>query len=124
MIRRLFALLLAGAGLLAHAGGDPQRGQQRYNSLCAACHSLDANRTGPAHRGVYGRRVGQAPGFSYSPALRNSKLVWDEANLTRWLGDPESLIPGQAMGFSVADPQDRADLVAFLKAAGADPSMH
>ena len=40
---------------LGHAAGDATRGEQVYESRCMACHSLDANRVGPMHRGVYGR---------------------------------------------------------------------
>lgn len=105
----------------AWASGDPARGEQLYTSRCGACHSMDANRAGPAHRGVFGRKAGTAEGFDYSPALRSSAIVWTEAALDRWLANPESLVRGQKMGVSVANAQDRADLVAYLKAASAMP---
>jgi len=95
--------------------GDRERGKQLYESRCIACHSIDDNRAGPAHRGVFGRKAGSAPGFDYSPALRASKLVWNEKTLNRWLADPEKLIPGQKMGFTVPEAKDRADLIEFLK---------
>ncbi|SHM16289.1 c-type cytochrome [Rhodanobacter sp. OK091] len=94
--------------------GDAVRGKQLYDSRCAACHSVDTNRTGPAHRGVFGRRAGTAPGYEYSPALKASDLVWTQRNLDRWLTDPESVVPGQKMGYSVPDAQDRSDLIAYL----------
>ena len=96
---------------------DPIRGKQLYESRCGACHSVDDNRAGPAHKGVFGRKAGSAPGFDYSPALRASKVVWNEKTLNRWLADPEKLISGQKMGFSVPDPKERADLIEFLKTA-------
>ena len=34
--------------------------------------------------------------------------------LDRWLADPESLIPGQRMGYRVDDARDRADLIEYL----------
>ena len=40
------------------SSGDPVRGAQAFAANCGACHSLDANRVGPALRGVYGRRAG------------------------------------------------------------------
>jgi cytochrome c len=43
------------------------------------------------------------------------KLIWDERTLERWLSDPERLVPGQKMGLRVAQPEDRADLIAHLK---------
>ncbi len=95
--------------------GDAARGARLYESRCGGCHSVDANRIGPLHRGVFGRRAGSAAGFDYSPALRASRLNWNEQNLERWLADPERLIPGQAMGYRVEQPQDRADLIAYLR---------
>ncbi len=91
-----------------------ERGHQLYEARCSACHSVDANRTGPMHAGVLGRRAGSVPGFNYSPALARSSLVWSQASLLQWLTNPEALIPGQAMNFQVPDLQDRQDLVAYL----------
>jgi cytochrome c len=94
--------------------GDADRGAGIYENRCTGCHSLDANRVGPAHRGVVGRRVGTARGFEYSDALRAANFVWTEALIQRWLTNPEALIPGQQMGFRLGDAQERADVAAFL----------
>lgn len=112
------ALLLV-APLAAHAmPGSVEAGKALYQARCAACHSLDYNGAGPAHRGVFGRQAGQAPGYqNYSAALRGSHQVWNEATLDSWLKDPEKFAPGQRMGVSVPDEQDRAHLIAYLKAA-------
>jgi cytochrome c len=91
-----------------------QRGQTVYAAQCMACHSLDDNRTGPRHRDVLNRRAGSVPGFDYSPALRNSHLVWTPEHLLAWLKDPEALIPGQAMDFQLEQARDREDVVAYL----------
>lgn len=98
----------------AHAG-DPVRGKTLYESRCTTCHSLDYNGVGPAHRNVYGRKAGSAPNYEYSPALRASTIVWNEATLKQWLTNPEALIPGQKMGYSVPSDEEREDLVAYLK---------
>ena len=95
--------------------GDAARGAQLYEARCGGCHGADANRVGPAHRGVFGRRAGAVPGFDYSPALRASRLIWDARTLDAWLADPEATIPGQAMGYRVGDARDRADLIAYLR---------
>lgn len=89
-------------------------GQVLYAAHCTACHSVDYNLTGPMHLGVVDRKVGSVPGFDYSPALRKSKLVWTRANLLAWLQDPEALIPGQGMDFSLESAGDREDVVAYL----------
>lgn len=110
-------LLLAAACAAASpawAAGDAQRGQQAYEARCGGCHSVDADRIGPRHAGVVGRRAGSVPGFAYSDALRRSGLTWDAALLERWLANPDALVPGQRMGYQLADAQARADIVAYL----------
>jgi cytochrome c len=96
------------------AAGDAARGQELYQSRCTGCHSVDQNRIGPAHQGVFGRRAGQVAGYDYSGALKASKVVWSEKTLDAWLRNPERTIPGQKMGFQVTDAKDRADLIAYL----------
>lgn len=100
--------------LSAGVSADAVRGKQLYDSRCVGCHSVDASRVGPAHRGVVGRKAGGLAGFDYSPALQASKLVWDVDLLQRWLRDPEALIPGQRMGYSVDEAKDRLDLAQYL----------
>lgn len=120
-LRIAFACLaLLHAGTSA-AAGDAAAGKALYQSRCAACHALDFNGVGPAHRGVFGRRAAQAPGFEYSEALKASGIVWDDATLERWLADPERVAPGQRMGVSVPDARERSDLIAYLKQATAAP---
>jgi cytochrome c len=94
---------------------DVQRGQMLYESRCIACHSLDSDRVGPHHRGVYGRRAGSVDGYAYSKAVKGSDIVWNVATLDAWLTNPQALIPGQKMNFRVAAPDDRLDIIAYLK---------
>ena len=101
------------------AGGDAQAGAALYQARCSACHSMDHHGVGPAHRGVYGRAAGTAPGFLYSDALKASHLVWSDDTLDRWLTDPEKTAPGQRMFVNVPDAKERADLIAYLKQASA-----
>lgn len=119
MSRQPVAILVA--LLVAVAVGDPvraqdaERGRDLYESRCFACHSLDADRIGPMHRGVFGRKAGSVAGFSYSSAVKNSGVVWNDDTLNRWLANPQDVIPGQRMNFRVNAAQDRADIVAYLK---------
>lgn len=113
-------VLAALAVSCAGAAGDPAAGQAAYQARCTACHSLDFNGVGPAHRGLFGRRAASVPGFAYSDALRASGIVWDDDSLDRWLSDPEQVAPGQRMGVSVTEATVRRDLIAYLRrAAGA-----
>ena len=118
------------AGVLAWAGGAAagaspaaapaalQRGEQVY-ARCVACHAIEANRTGPQHCGLFGRRAGTAPGFDgYSKAMRESRIVWDERSLAVFLRSPTEAVPGTSMGYAgVKDAHERADLIAWLRQA-------
>lgn len=114
-ICRLFAVAAYLSSSFAYAGGDAKNGQLLYASRCIACHSIDVNLAGPAHRGVFGRKAGSVTDFDYSPALRKSRVIWNEKTLDKWLANPEKFIPGQKMGYAVPDAKERADLIAYLK---------
>jgi cytochrome c len=98
----------------ARAAGDAGRGEALYEG-CQDCHSLDKNEVGPRHRGVYGRKAGSLPDYSYSDALKNSNIVWDENTLGQWLADPQKFLPGTKMFYHLDNEQDRADVIEFLK---------
>ncbi|MGN6147475.1 MAG: c-type cytochrome [Rhizomicrobium sp.] len=91
------------------------RGAEIYEAKCGACHSLDQNRIGPKHRGVFGRKAGAVPNFHYTDALKKSGIVWNEKTLDTWLQSPVKMVPGTAMGFQLRDAQERADVIAYLK---------
>lgn len=112
---------LAAAGPAAYAQGDAAAGKAAYMATCAACHSLDFNGAGPMHRNLIGRRAGSVPGFAYSKALKESGITWNEESLSRWLTDPEKLVPGQRMFVSVPDAKERADIVAYLQLVAGPP---
>ncbi|WP_036264106.1 c-type cytochrome [Methylocapsa aurea] len=108
------ALLLL-AGLPCYAAGDPVRGEALYQG-CTDCHSIEQNDVGPKHGGVFGRKAGAVSDYSYSSALKNSGIVWNEETLDKWLMDPQGLVPGAKMFFTVTNLQDRSDIIAFLRA--------
>lgn len=101
--------------------GDVEEGRRLYQRRCARCHAADLNGDGPMHRGVVGRAAASVPGFNYSTALRASGLTWNAATLDRWLADPETLVPGQAMDVQVSNPQARRNLIAYLATFRAGP---
>ncbi len=96
------------------APGDASRGKALYEQTCISCHSIDAHKIGPAHRGVFGRRAGSAEGYKYSAVMANSRFRWTAQSLNAWLTYPEDLIAGQRMNVEVEKEQDRADLIAYL----------
>ena len=102
--------------------GSAVRGAAAFQP-CGACHSVapGVQLTGPSLAHIWGRRAGTVDGFTrYSEPLRRAAVVWDEPSLDRWLSDPQALVPGNLMTFpGVKDVQQRADLVAYLKAVAA-----
>src|SRR5271166_4678202 len=96
------------------AAGDVVHGEALYQG-CQDCHSLDSNDVGPQHRGVIGRKAGSVPDYNYSPALKNSGIVWTEANLDQWLANPQKFVPGAKMFYHLDNASDRADVIEFLK---------
>lgn len=96
---------------------DTAHGKEVFQRRCTGCHALDQNREGPHLRGVFGRESGSVPDFDYSTALRQSHIQWNEESLERWLTDPDAFVPGNNMDFHVIKPQERADVIRFLKEA-------
>jgi len=97
----------------------PQGGVQAFGA-CAACHSLKPGEhmTGPSLAHVWGRKAGTAGGFTrYSDALKNSGVVWNEQTLDKWLTNPATFIPNNAMRFpGIRDASTRQSVIAYLKA--------
>lgn len=101
---------------VSRAEGDADHGKELFEKRCTGCHSLDQDKEGPRLRGVYGRKAGKVPGFTYSAALQSSAITWDDASLDKWLTNPDSLIADNDMAFRVVNPDERADIIRYLKA--------
>jgi cytochrome c len=95
--------------------GDAMRGRDVFQRRCTGCHAMEQDGEGPRLRGVFGRSAGAVPGFDYSPALHQAHIAWNETTLEQWLADPDALVPGNNMEFHVAKPQERQDLIRFLR---------
>lgn len=88
---------------------------------CAVCHTLtpdDGARAGPTLHGIFGRRIGTAPGYDYSEALRRMDIVWTPETVSALFEvGPEAYTPGTRMPEQrLPDPADRAALIDFLEA--------
>ena len=107
------------------AAADPAKGEQVFKK-CTACHNADqdgANALGPNLWGVLGEPIGKgAHGFAFSEALAGKGGNWDWNTLSTWLANPKKFAPGTKMTFAgLSNPQDRADVIAFLNAHSAAP---
>jgi cytochrome c len=108
------AFCAVAAPVAAQPPGDAAAGQALYEAKCGGCHSVDANRVGPRHRDVVGRKVASLTDYDYSPAIRKLGGVWTAERIDMWLQGPQAMAPGSKMFLSVADPQQRRDIVAYL----------
>ncbi|HVZ90237.1 MAG TPA: cytochrome c family protein [Rhizomicrobium sp.] len=96
---------------------DAAKGKQVF-ARCAICHKAEknaGNAIGPNLFGVVGRKAGTAPAFAYSAAMKNAGFVWTPEKLNEYITHPAQVVPGNRMAFAgVSDPQQRADLIAYL----------
>jgi cytochrome c len=108
------AVLIVGvAARASDIVADPEAGAETYNSLCKGCHGVSI---APTLRGVVGRPIASVASFAgYSDALKaKSSMSWTEANLDAFLTAPATFAPGTLMTQTIADAQQRADLIAYL----------
>jgi len=96
---------VATAAAATAGGGDAAAGRLVYRK-CQACHSMDAgkNLLGPSLAGIMGRKAGIESAYNYSPAMKQSGLVWDGKTLDAYLADPQKLVPGNKMPFPGSKP--------------------
>ena len=116
-------ILLSAPALAQDAPAEAsEAGQILFNNACRTCHTMTEgdNRLGPHLHGIFGRKAGSLPGYSYSSAMAGSGIVWDDATLDRFIENPEAVVPGHNMKpyTGLASPEERARLIAFLKQAG------
>ena len=106
------------------ASADAAKGQQVFNK-CMACHTAEKggpNMMGPDLWGVVGAPIGEGRGYAFSSALSKVGGTWNWDNLSTWLTSPKAFAPGTKMTFAgLSNPQDRADVIAFLNAHSDSP---
>jgi len=111
------ALITSGA---SHARAqDAEAGQKAFNK-CRACHVVDQeqNRVGPHLVGLFGREAGAVEDYSYSAAMKESGITWDDETIAAYVADPKGYIPGNKMAFvGLKDDEEIQDLIAYLHEA-------
>jgi cytochrome c len=119
----------------AFAEGDAANGEALFNRQCSTCHVVEneageilagrAAHVGPNLYGVVGRTPGTYPEFEYGDSMvayGATGVVWGEENLLAYVQDPTDFLRTALddrrargkMAFQLRDPQDAADVYAFL----------
>jgi len=115
----LATLLAAPTAYAGDLKGDADRGKELFmTTACVACHGVtkeDTTKVGPSLFGVLGRQAGTSPSLlGASENLKKYGVTWSLETLDEFLANPDAKVPGTPMVGKVADPQQRADVIAYL----------
>ena len=121
-------LLIAAAALAASVGTtraqDVEAGATLFKQ-CATCHKIGpgaAKFVGPQLNGLEGRKAGDSD-FSYSDAMKNSGITWDEASFREYIKAPKTKVPDTKMTYpGIPDDKKIANLWAYIRQFKADGS--
>jgi cytochrome c len=112
-------MMVTAAAFAGDFKGDAARGKALFMSNpCAACHGVtreDTAMVGPSLFGVVGRKAGTGQSLlGASEGLKKYGVIWSAETLDEFLADPSAKVPGTPMIGVLADPQQRADVIAYL----------
>ena len=100
-----------------NAAASAQQGERIFAGRCAMCHGQAGQGTSmaPTLKNISGRKAGSTAFAGYSSSLRQSNLVWTDAEIAAFLENPSKKVPGTRMFIKVPDAASRQQLVAYLK---------
>lgn len=96
---------------------DIKRGGELFATHCAECHSTKEgrNKKGPSLFNIFGKRAGLNADYTYSDALKNSRLTWDAETLSKYITAPKTLVPGGKMKYDgMSNAAERDNVSAYL----------
>jgi cytochrome c len=106
-------------GLATSARAQDAAAGEKDFLVCRACHQIGPGAkiaVGPVLNGVVGRKAGTYPGYAYSPANKDSGIVWTPEELDKYLTNPQAVVPHTKMIFpGLKDDQKRKDVIAYLE---------
>lgn len=117
----VLVLLVPGAAIAQSVNQTGERVFER----CYSCHSVQKREkglSGPNLHALAKRPLAGDQSFAYSKAFKafaKQNPRWTAELLDRFLTDPESLIPGNQMGFfGLKKAEERAAIIAYLRVDG------
>ena len=115
----LAAMLATPAAYASDTNGDAVNGKDLFEaSGCPACHGVtkeDNAKVGPNLVGVVGRKAGTTQSLlGPSENMKKYGVTWSAETLDEFLVNPNAKVPGTAMAGILIDPQQRADVIAYL----------
>ncbi len=120
----LFAAIITCGSYTAALAQDLAAGESSFNKKCATCHEVGPtakNKVGPMLNGLNNRKTGTVPGYSYSPANKNSGIVWSETTFLEYIKAPKAKMPGTKMVFiGIKNETEARNLWAYLAQFGPD----
>merc|ERR1712193_564612 len=82
--------------------GDATKGAKLFKAKCAQCHTCEpggSSKQGPALHGIIGRPAGSI-GYDFTSAVKDSKIVWNDEHLFKFMLAPKKYVPGTKMVFA------------------------
>ena len=115
----LVALLVTPAAYAGDGKGNAASGKELFvASACSTCHGVTKegdSTIGPNLVGVVGRKAGTTKSLlGPSENLKKYGVIWNTETLDEFLSNPSAKVPGTAMIGMLSDPQERADVIAYL----------
>jgi cytochrome c len=104
---------------------DPAKGEA-VSKKCMACHSFTKggpNKVGPNLWGIVGSHPADVANYAFSDAMKQRHdKIWNYEELDAFLTSPKANVTGTKMTFpGLPKPQDRADLIAWLRQQSDSP---
>ncbi len=103
---------------------DAAKGE-KLTKACLACHNFQeggAHKVGPNLYNIVGADIARHADYSYSSALAEFEGDWTYQALSQFLEKPKKYVKGTKMAYAgMKKPEDRADLLAYLKTLSANP---
>ena len=95
---------------LFHSGGEIETG---YGSALAPDNAGE-RRSHLVLPGLGCVANGTVAGYSYSPAMKDANVTWDDAALDKFLASPGGFVHGTKMFLSLPSSTDRQNVIAYL----------